>query len=114
MTLIPYIKAAEEMKTKPTQHSVQKLREIGIEPSLLICRMEKNLTEELRSKIALFCNVEPRAVIEEKDVGSSIYEVPLLLQRQKMDDLVLEYLCLSCEEARSRRLGENGAQFPFS
>ena len=98
VTLIPYIKAAEEMKTKPTQHSVQKLREIGIEPSLLVCRMEKNLTEELRNKIALFCNVEPRAVIEEKDVGSSIYEVPLLLQRQKMDDLVLEYLGLSARK----------------
>ncbi|MCX5782487.1 MAG: CTP synthase [Elusimicrobia bacterium] len=98
VTLIPYIKAAEEMKTKPTQHSVMKLREIGIEPSMLICRMEKNLTEELKNKIALFCNVEPRAVIEEKDVGSSIYEVPLLLQRQKMDDLVLEYLGLTAKK----------------
>jgi len=94
VTLIPYIKAAGEMKTKPTQHSVMKLREIGIEPSILICRMEKNLTNELREKIALFCNVEPRAVIDEKDVGTSIYEVPLLLQAQKLDDLILEYLHL--------------------
>jgi CTP synthase len=82
------------MKTKPTQHSVMKLREIGIEPSMLICRMEKNLTEDLKNKISLFCNVEPRAVIDEKDVGSSIYEVPLLLKEQKLDDLVLEYLQL--------------------
>jgi CTP synthase len=94
VTLVPYIKAAEEMKTKPTQHSVMKLREIGIQPHVLVCRMEKNLTEDLKEKIALFCNVESRAVIEEKDVGSSIYEVPLLLQRQKLDDLILEYLCL--------------------
>ncbi|HBU68845.1 MAG TPA: CTP synthase [Elusimicrobia bacterium] len=92
VTLIPYIKAAGEMKTKPTQHSVMKLREIGIEPSMLICRMEKNLNDELRNKISMFCNVEPRGVIEEKDVGSSIYEVPLLLKNQKLDDLVLDYL----------------------
>lgn len=94
VTLIPFIRAAGEMKTKPTQHSVMKLREIGIEPSILICRMEKPLTEDLRSKISLFCNVEPRAVIEEKDVGSSIYEVPLLLKEQNLDDLILEYLHL--------------------
>ncbi|MHB9156380.1 MAG: CTP synthase [Endomicrobiales bacterium] len=94
VTLVPYIRAAEEMKTKPTQHSVMKLREIGIEPSILICRMEKSLNEELKQKISLFCNVEPRAVIEEKDVGSSIYEVPLLLKNQKLDDLILEYLQL--------------------
>jgi CTP synthase len=95
VTLVPYIKAAGEMKTKPTQHSVMKLREIGIEPSILICRMEKNLTNDIREKLALFCNVEPRAVIDEKDVGSSIYEVPLLLQAQKLDDLILEYLHLT-------------------
>jgi CTP synthase len=95
VTLVPYIKAAGEMKTKPTQHSVMKLREIGIEPSILVCRMEKNLTNDLKEKIALFCNVESRAVIEEKDVGTSIYEVPLLLQAQKLDDLILEYLHMS-------------------
>ncbi|MFH1369268.1 MAG: CTP synthase [Elusimicrobiota bacterium] len=92
VTLIPYIRASEEMKTKPTQHSVMKLREIGIQPHFLICRMERSLTEELKNKIALFCNVEPRSVIEEKDVGSSIYEVPLLLQDQKLDEIILEYL----------------------
>jgi CTP synthase len=98
VTLIPYIKAAEEMKTKPTQHSVQKLREIGIEPSVLICRMEKPLTDELKQKIAMFCNVEPCAVIEERDVGSSIYEVPLLLKEQKLDDLVLSYLHMKARQ----------------
>ncbi|MBN1823587.1 MAG: CTP synthase [Endomicrobiales bacterium] len=102
VTLVPYIRAAGEMKTKPTQHSVQKLREIGIEPSVLICRMEKNLTEDLKNKIALFCNVEPKAVIEEKDVGSSIYEVPLLLLNQGLDDLILEYLHLSAQKYNIR------------
>lgn len=92
VTLLPYIKAAGEMKTKPTQHSVMKLREIGIEPSILICRMEKALTGDLKNKISLFCNVESRAVIDERDVGASIYEVPILLKDQKLDDLVLEYL----------------------
>lgn len=92
VTLIPFIRAAGEMKTKPTQHSVMKLREIGIEPSILICRMEKDLTDDLKNKISLFCNVEPRAVIEEKDVAKSIYEVPLDLAEQNLDDLILEYL----------------------
>jgi CTP synthase len=95
VTLIPYIRAAGEMKTKPTQHGVMKLREIGIEPTVLICRMEKDLTDDLKNKISLFCNVEPRAVIEEKDVASSIYEVPLCLHQQKLDDLILEYFRMS-------------------
>ena len=99
VTLIPYIRAAGEMKTKPTQHSVMKLREIGIEPSILVCRMEKALTEELRNKISLFCNVERRAVIEERDVSSSIYEVPLQLHAQKIDDLILEYLKIKTKKA---------------
>lgn len=98
VTLIPYIRAAGEMKTKPTQHSVMKLREIGIEPSILICRMEKSLTEDLKSKISLFCNVEQRAVIEEKDVGASIYEVPLLLKAQKLDDLILDYFHIKAKK----------------
>ena len=100
VTLIPYIRAAEEMKTKPTQHSVMKLREIGIEPSILICRMEKALTNELKNKISLFCNVETRAVFDERDVGSSIYEVPLLLQAQNLDDLILEYLGIKAKSSK--------------
>ena len=98
VTLIPYIRAAGELKTKPTQHSVMKLREIGIEPTILICRMEKSLHDDLKAKISLFCNVEPRAVIEEKDVGASIYEVPLLLKAQKLDDLILDYLHMSAKK----------------
>ncbi|MCX5779136.1 MAG: CTP synthase [Elusimicrobia bacterium] len=103
VTLIPYIKAAEEMKTKPTQHSVMKLREIGIEPSILICRMEKNLTEDLKNKISLFCNVEPRAVIEEKDVTTSVYEVPMELAAQNLDDLILEYLHLKAPKRNMKQ-----------
>ncbi len=114
VTLIPYIRAAGEMKTKPTQHSVMKLREIGIEPSIIVCRMEKSLTEDLKNKISLFCNVEPRAVIDEKDVGSSIYEVPLLLKGQKMDDLILEYLQLKAPKHKLKEWEDmvHSARFP--
>lgn len=91
ISLVPYIKAAEELKTKPTQHSTIKLREIGIEPQIIICRTEKPLGEEEKGKIALFCDVERKAVIEEIDVGENIYKVPLLLQKEKLDDLILRY-----------------------
>src|SRR5438067_6579669 len=77
LTLIPYLKAAGESKTKPTQHSVGRLREIGIQPDILICRTERELAKDEADKIALFCNVESRAVIEERDKEFSIYEVPL-------------------------------------
>jgi len=95
VTLIPYIKASEELKTKPTQHSVQKLREIGIEPSIILCRMDQHLTEEIKEKISLFCNVEKDAVIEEMDVKTSIYEVPVQLHENKIDDLIVKYLKLN-------------------
>ncbi len=88
LTLVPYIKAAQELKTKPTQHSVRRLTEIGIQPDILVCRSERPLSEGLRKKIALFCNVSPEAVIEDGDV-SSIYEVPLMLHRGGLDSLVL-------------------------
>ena len=94
MTYVPYIKAAGELKTKPTQQSVAKLREIGILPHILICRAEHALSKELRQKISLFCNVPYEAVIEEKDVDHSIYEVPLMLQRERLDDLVCHILKL--------------------
>ncbi len=94
VTYVPYIKAAGELKTKPTQQSVAKLREIGIMPHLVVCRTEKPLTREVRQKISLFCNVPYEAVIEEKDVDHTIYEVPLMLQRERMDDLVCELLGL--------------------
>ena len=97
VTLIPYIKASEELKTKPTQHSVQKLREIGIEPSIILCRMDQHLTDEIRDKISLFCNVERDAVIEERDVQTSIYEVPVQLHENKIDDLIVKYLKLDAK-----------------
>src|SRR5512133_1655093 len=94
VTYVPFIKAAGELKTKPTQQSVAKLREIGIAPSILVCRCEKPLEKELRQKISMFCNVPYEAVIEERDVDHSIYEVPLMLQRERVDDLVCRLLHL--------------------
>src|SRR5690606_3924891 len=93
LTLIPYVQAAGELKTKPTQHSVRELMEIGIQPDILICRSERPLGDELRRKIALFTNVPVAGVIEALDV-ETIYEVPLEYHRQKLDDLILEKLGL--------------------
>jgi CTP synthase len=94
LTLVPYLKAAREAKTKPTQHSVERLRQIGIQPDILICRTERELTKDEAEKIALFCNVEKRAVIEERDKEFSIYEVPLSLVDNKLDELIVEKLNL--------------------
>jgi CTP synthase len=94
LTLVPYLKAAGEAKTKPTQHSVGQLRQIGIQPDILICRTERELTKDMAEKIALFCNVETRAVIEERDKTVSIYEVPVSLVENKLDDLIVEKLNL--------------------
>ncbi|HYE30079.1 MAG TPA: CTP synthase [Methylomirabilota bacterium] len=99
VTYVPFIKAAGELKTKPTQQSVAKLREIGIAPHILVCRCEHPLNKELRQKMSLFCNVPYEAVIEEKDVDHSIYEVPLMLQRERMDDLVCQLLRLDTPPA---------------
>ncbi|MBN2505081.1 MAG: CTP synthase [Verrucomicrobia bacterium] len=99
VTLVPFIKAAGELKTKPTQQSVAKLREIGIAPHILVCRCEQPLNKELRQKISMFCNVPYEAVIEEMDVEHSIYEVPLMLQRERLDDLVCERLRLNVPRA---------------
>src|SRR5438874_10803034 len=99
VTYVPFIKAAGELKTKPTQQSVAKLREIGIAPHIVVCRCEKPLDKELRQKISMFCNVPYEAVIEEKDVDHSIYEVPLMLQRERMDDLVCRLLHLDTPAA---------------
>jgi len=95
LTLVPYLKAAGELKTKPTQHSVGELRKIGIQPDILICRTERELPKEEAEKIAQFCNVERRAVIEERDKDYTIYEVPLSLVNNKLDDLVVEKLNLT-------------------
>jgi CTP synthase len=97
LTLVPYLKAAGEAKTKPTQHSVERLRQIGIQPDILICRTERPLGKDEAEKIALFCNVEPRAVIEERDKEFSIYEVPVSLVSNKLDDLIIEKLHLSAK-----------------
>ncbi|MBI4711789.1 MAG: CTP synthase [Planctomycetes bacterium] len=97
LTLIPYLRASQEMKTKPSQHSVSKLREIGIQPDVLICRTEKPLTNDIRSKLSLFCNIRPEAVIEEKDIDYSIYEVPLIFVNQKLDELIIKQLELKCK-----------------
>ncbi len=98
LTLVPYLHASNEVKTKPTQHSVQKLREYGIQPDLLICRSEVSIADEHRAKIALFCNVHKNRVIEEKDVDHSIYEVPIMLRKQKVDTIICEQLGLRTSE----------------
>ncbi|HVK15837.1 MAG TPA: CTP synthase [Fimbriiglobus sp.] len=95
LTLVPYLKAAGELKTKPTQHSVMELRKIGIQPDVLICRTEREIPESECEKIALFCNVERQAVIEERDKEFSIYEVPLSLVENKLDGLIVEKLHLT-------------------
>lgn len=97
VTLVPYIKSAGEIKTKPTQHSVGTLREIGIIPDIIICRTDKHLTKEAKDKIALFCNVDKEAVIPAEDV-KSIYEVPLDFEKEGLDKLILRLLNLKCED----------------
>lgn len=93
LTLIPYIKCADEIKTKPTQHSVGTLREIGIQPDILICRTEKILSDEIKEKISLFCNVQKEAVIEAQDV-ESIYQIPLVFKKQALDKIILNHFKL--------------------
>ncbi|MBM3253269.1 MAG: CTP synthase [Candidatus Omnitrophica bacterium] len=96
LTLVPYVRCAEEIKTKPTQHSVGTLREIGIQPDILICRTEKPLSDDLKEKISLFCNVRKEAVIEAPDVGS-IYQVPLVFKSQILDEIILSHFNLICK-----------------
>jgi CTP synthase len=98
VTLVPYIKAAHELKTKPTQQSVAKLREIGLQPQVLICRTEKPLDLELRRKLSMFCSVSEKAVIEESDVEHTIYEVPITLHAEGLDQLVCDLLQLKTPE----------------
>ena len=93
VTLIPYISAAGELKTKPTQHSVKELRSIGIQPDIIVCRTEKEISDDMKRKIALFCDVDPEAVISNMTC-STIYEVPLLLQEEGLDSIVLRKLGL--------------------
>ena len=98
VTLVPYIKAAQELKTKPTQQSVAKLREIGLQPQVLICRTERMLDLDLRQKLSMFCSVAEKAVIEERDVAHTIYEVPLTLHAEGLDQLVCDLLGLKTRQ----------------
>nr|ACD45983.1 CTP synthetase [Anoxybacillus gonensis] len=97
-TLVPYIKAAGEMKTKPTQHSVKELRSLGIQPNVIVVRTEMPMSQDMKDKIALFCDIDPKAVIEARD-ADTLYAVPLMLQEQKLDQIVCEHLKLNCNEA---------------
>tara|TARA_B110000285_G_scaffold215531_2_gene261989 strand:- start:6121 stop:7821 length:1701 start_codon:yes stop_codon:yes gene_type:complete len=97
LTLVPYLKAAGELKTKPTQHSVKQLLEFGVQPDILVCRTEHELTDAVRSKVARFCNVAPNAVIQSID-AETIYDVPLLMQSEKFDEVVLTKLGLPISE----------------
>ncbi len=100
LALLPYLRASGEMKTKPAQHSVAKLREIGIQPDVLILRCEQAMDQDIREKLSMFCNVTREAVIEEKDVDFSIYEIPLVLRAQVLDDLLLRRLGLPAPRDR--------------
>src|SRR5436190_9469030 len=98
VTLVPYIKAAGELKTKPTQQSIAKLREIGLQPQVLLCRTEYALDQEVRQKLSMFCSVSEQAVIEARDVEHTIYEVPLLLHAEGHDKLICDLLHLQTPE----------------
>ena len=102
VTLVPYIKSAGELKTKPTQHSVKTLLEIGVQPDILICRTERRLSKEMKEKIALFCNVESQSVIEGRDV-ETIYEIPLMFEKEGLDGIVIEKLNLKCGKSDLRQ-----------
>jgi len=103
LTLVPYLEAAGELKTKPTQHSVKTLLSFGLQPDVLVCRTDRPLDAGLRRKIALFCNVEPRAVVASQD-AETIYEVPLLMKEEGLDEIVMEHLCIEADTAADRSL----------
>ncbi len=99
LTLIPYLKASRELKTKPTQHSVERLRQIGIQPDFIVCRTEQPISQEECDKIALFCNVPSKCVVEERDADFSIYEVPLSLADRNLDQMIVDRLGLTKAKA---------------
>ncbi|RJX37450.1 CTP synthase [Paenibacillus pinisoli] len=101
VTLIPYIKAAGEVKTKPTQHSVKELRSIGIQPNVIVCRTEYPLAEDMKRKIGLFCDIDANAVVECRD-ASTLYEVPLMLREQGLDEIVVNHLKLTTDQPDMR------------
>ena len=108
LTFVIYLKAAAELKTKPTQHSVGDLRQIGIQPDILICRTEHPISSEEKDKIALFCNVERKAVIEERDKQFSIYEVPLSLVNHGLDEILVKRLRLKTSPLEAGRVARHG------
>jgi len=95
VTFVPYLKAAKELKSKPTQHSIKELREIGIQPDIVICRCQSKLSEEVKNKISLFCDIRNEAIVEAINV-KSIYEVPIVFEKQKLGDLIVKLLNLKC------------------
>ncbi|MEY2598570.1 MAG: synthase [Verrucomicrobiota bacterium] len=99
VTLVPFIRAAGELKTKPSQQSIAKLREIGLHPQVLVCRTEHPIEEDVRHKLSMFCNVPLEAVVEARDVDSTIYEMPLMLQREHLDDTICNLLGLNVPPA---------------
>jgi CTP synthase len=105
LTLVPFIAASGELKSKPTQHSVRELREIGIQPDILLCRCDRSLPKDMKEKIALFCNVREEEVITAQDV-ETIYEVPLMFARQGLDDMIVKKLGLQASERDLRRWSE--------
>jgi CTP synthase len=106
LTLVPYLRAAREKKTKPTQHSVKELRSIGIQPDVLLCRCEMDLTEDERAKIALFTNVPKRAVITALDAKNSIYDIPMMLHDEDLDQIVIDQLGLQGKATRPADLSD--------
>ncbi|TCZ78937.1 CTP synthase [Paenibacillus albiflavus] len=101
VTLIPYIKAAGEVKTKPTQHSVKELRSLGIQPNVIVCRTEHGLTDDIKRKVGLFCDIDSNAVIECRD-AETLYEIPLMLHEQGLDDIVVNHLKLDTNKPDNR------------
>lgn len=97
LTLVPFLNAAKELKTKPTQHSVKMLQQSGLNPDIIVCRTEHHIPMDIRKKVALFCNVKPNSVIESMD-AKSIYQVPLVMMDEKLDEIVLEKLHIECSE----------------
>lgn len=106
MTYVPYLKAAGEVKTKPTQHSVHQLQSLGIFPDLILCRSESPLEKEVKDKIALFCSVSKESVIEQVDVDHSIYELPLTMIEQKLDTQLCSLLNLKCKKTNISAWGK--------
>src|SRR5699024_10600355 len=104
-TLVPYMRAAGELKTKPTQHSVKELRSLGIQPDMIVVRSEQSVPQEMKDKIALFCSVRPEEVIEATD-ADTLYQIPLVIKEQNMDEIVIDHLRLDAKEADVAELEE--------